>query len=154
MADSINNRFTYIFQCVCRVVSCADKWLRFFELVALRTGDSFLSSPTEQTTVPLSYHYYHCGTETTAHAQYPQSWPERSHCSVSVAHSTRFLDLGTSWKWMVSFTPRPLYPRGKSPRYPLDRRLGGPQSQSGRYEEVKIIPPTRTRTPTFWSSSP
>jgi hypothetical protein len=30
-----------------------------------------------------------------------------------------------------SFTPRPLYPRGKSPRYPLDRRLGGPQSRSG-----------------------
>jgi hypothetical protein len=26
---------------------------------------------------------------------------------------------------MVNFTPRPLYPRGKSPRYPLDRRLGG-----------------------------
>jgi hypothetical protein len=26
-----------------------------------------------------------------------------------------FLDLGTSWKWVVSFTPRPLYPRGKSP---------------------------------------
>jgi hypothetical protein len=28
---------------------------------------------------------------------------------------------------VVSFTPRPLYLRGKSPRYPLDRRLGGPQ---------------------------
>jgi hypothetical protein len=39
-----------------------------------------------------------------------------------------FLDLGTSWRWVVSFTPRPLYPRGKSPRYPLDRRLGGPES--------------------------
>jgi hypothetical protein len=24
-------------------------------------------------------------------------------------------DLGTSWRWVVSFTPRPLYPRGKSP---------------------------------------
>jgi hypothetical protein len=24
----------------------------------------------------------------------------------------------------VSFTPLPLYLRGKSPRYPLDRRLG------------------------------
>jgi hypothetical protein len=29
---------------------------------------------------------------------------------------------------MVSFTPRPLYPQGKSSWYPLDRRLGGPQS--------------------------
>jgi hypothetical protein len=33
---------------------------------------------------------------------------------------------------VVSFTPRPLYPQGKSPWYPLDRRLGGPQSRSGR----------------------
>jgi len=27
------------------------------------------------------------------------------------------LNLGTRWRWMVSFTLRPLYPRGKSPRY-------------------------------------
>jgi hypothetical protein len=26
-----------------------------------------------------------------------------------------FLDLGTSFRWVVSFTPRPLYPWGKSP---------------------------------------
>jgi hypothetical protein len=32
---------------------------------------------------------------------------------------------------VVSFTPRPFYPEGKSPWYPLDRRLGGPQSRSG-----------------------
>jgi hypothetical protein len=28
--------------------------------------------------------------------------------------------------------PRPLYPQEKNPWYPLDRRLGGPQSRSGR----------------------
>jgi hypothetical protein len=38
-----------------------------------------------------------------------------------------FLDLGTSWRWMVSFTSHPLYPWGKSFQYPLDRRLGGPR---------------------------
>jgi hypothetical protein len=38
-----------------------------------------------------------------------------------------FFDLGTRWRWVVSFTPRPLYPQGKSPWYPLDRRLGGPR---------------------------
>jgi hypothetical protein len=43
-----------------------------------------------------------------------------------------FLDLGTSWRWVVSFTPRQLYPRRRRPRYPLNRRLGGPQSRSGR----------------------
>jgi hypothetical protein len=57
-----------------------------------------------------------------------------------------FLDLDTSWRSVVSFTPRPLYPRGKSPRYPLDRRLGGPQSRSGRRGEEKILDPTGTRT--------
>jgi hypothetical protein len=49
---------------------------------------------------------------------------------------------------VVSFTPRPLYPRGKSPRYPLDRRLGGPQSRSARRGEEKILDPTGTRIPT------
>jgi len=34
-------------------------------------------------------------------------------------------------------------PRGKSPRYPLDRRLGGPQSRSGRGGEVKNPYPGR-----------
>jgi len=29
------------------------------------------------------------------------------------------------------FTPRPFYPQGKSPWYPLDKGLGGPQSLSG-----------------------
>jgi hypothetical protein len=28
--------------------------------------------------------------------------------------------------WVVSFTPRPLYPQGKSPWYSLDKMLGGP----------------------------
>jgi hypothetical protein len=48
---------------------------------------------------------------------------------------------------VVSFTPLPLYPGGESPRYPLDRWLGGPQSQSGRRGEKKIVDPTGTRTP-------
>jgi hypothetical protein len=42
-----------------------------------------------------------------------------------------FLDLGSSWRWVVSFTPLPLHSRGKFPLYPLDRRLSEPQSRSG-----------------------
>jgi hypothetical protein len=38
---------------------------------------------------------------------------------------------------VVSFTPRPLYPQKKSPWFPLDRGLGGPQSRSGRGGEEK-----------------
>jgi hypothetical protein len=47
-------------------------------------------------------------------------------------YRSTILDLGTRWKWMISFTPRPLYSQGKSPLYPLDRRLGGSQSRYGR----------------------
>jgi hypothetical protein len=34
-------------------------------------------------------------------------------------------DLGTKWRGVVSFTPQLLYPQGKNPWYPSDRRLGG-----------------------------
>jgi hypothetical protein len=43
----------------------------------------------------------------------------------------RILNIGTGWRWVVSFTPRPLYPQEKSPWYPLDRRLGGTQNRTG-----------------------
>jgi hypothetical protein len=49
----------------------------------------------------------------------------------------RILDLGTIWRRVLNFTIRPLYPQGKSPWYALDRRLGGPQSWSGRGGEEK-----------------
>jgi hypothetical protein len=43
---------------------------------------------------------------------------------------------------VVSFTALKFHPP-----YSLDRRLGGSQSRSGRYEEVKILDPTGIRTP-------
>jgi hypothetical protein len=45
------------------------------------------------------------------------------------------LDLGTGWRSVVNFTARPLYSLGNRLLYPLDRRLGGTQSRSGRYGE-------------------
>jgi hypothetical protein len=60
------------------------------------------------------------------------------------------LDLGTSWRWVVSFTPRPLYLRGNRPPYPLDRRFGGPQSRSGRFlEKRKFLNQPRLELWTF-----
>jgi hypothetical protein len=53
----------------------------------------------------------------------------------------RILDFGTRWRWVASFTPRPLYSQGKSPWYPLDRRLGGPQNRSERGGKEKIFQP-------------
>jgi hypothetical protein len=43
--------------------------------------------------------------------------------------------------------PGPLYPQGKSPWYPLDRRLSGSQSRSGRGGEEKnsqLLPGLKT----------
>jgi hypothetical protein len=55
------------------------------------------------------------------------------------------VDRGTSWRCVVIFTHRPLYPRGKMPRYPLSRRLRAWQSRSGRRGEEKILDRTETR---------
>jgi hypothetical protein len=43
----------------------------------------------------------------------------------------------------------PFYPCKKSPRYPLERRLGEAQSRSGRYGKVKIISTYRD-----WNADP
>jgi hypothetical protein len=53
----------------------------------------------------------------------------------------RIFYLGTRWRWVVSFTPRPLSPQGKSPWCPLDRRLSGFQRRSGRGGEEKNSQP-------------
>jgi hypothetical protein len=60
-------------------------------------------------------------------------------CWGSGGIAPRILELETIWRLVVSFTPQLLYPQGKSPWYPLDRRLGGPQSRSERGgEEIRI----------------
>jgi len=51
----------------------------------------------------------------------------------------RVLDLGTRWKWVVSFTTWE-----RAPCYPLVRMLGGPQRRSGRCGEEKEIPAPRS----------
>jgi hypothetical protein len=47
------------------------------------------------------------------------------------------LNLGTRWKWVVSFTPQPPYSVGNTGRYPFVRTLGGSNSRSGRGGEEK-----------------
>jgi hypothetical protein len=54
--------------------------------------------------------------------------------------------------WVISFTLRPLCPRGKRPRYHLDRRLGGPQRRSGRFGENSW--PYRDSNSDFWIVQP
>jgi hypothetical protein len=40
-----------------------------------------------------------------------------------------------------------LFTPGKEPRYPLERKLGGPQSRSGRCGAEKNLDPSGNRTP-------
>jgi len=47
--------------------------------------------------------------------------------------------------WVVNATPRPLYPPGKT-RYPLYRRLDGPQGRSGRVRNISPPPGFDPRT--------
>jgi hypothetical protein len=63
-------------------------------------------------------------------------------------YSSTILDFGTRWTWVVIFTLKPLYSRGKRPCYPLDRKLGGPQSRSGRCGiKKRSLVPAENRTP-------
>jgi len=51
---------------------------------------------------------------------------------------------------VVSFTHQLLWPQGKSPWYPLDRRLGGPQRWSGcSGEERDSQPPPKSKPGTL-----
>jgi hypothetical protein len=56
-----------------------------------------------------------------------------------------FLDHGTRRGWGVSVTPRPLFTPGKT-RYPLSRRLGGPQGRSGQVQKISAPPEFDPRT--------
>jgi hypothetical protein len=49
------------------------------------------------------------------------------------------LNHGTRCRWMVSFTFRSLYSRGKRSPLVLIRRLGGSQSRSGSLRKAKIL---------------
>jgi hypothetical protein len=53
-----------------------------------------------------------------------------------VEYSSTIPDLGTRWSGQV-YAPCHFIPKERTPCYPLDRRLGGPQSRSGRCGEEK-----------------
>jgi hypothetical protein len=69
-----------------------------------------------------------------------------AHIKVKQSRYTPWIRLGEEEYISYSFTTSTLdggharpsfYPRGKDPRCPLDRRLGGPQSRSGRRRQRK-----------------
>jgi hypothetical protein len=66
-------------------------------------------------------------------------------------YSSTIIDLGTRWMRINTFTPQPLYHRGKIPRCLLDRRLDRPQKLSGLCGEEKNLASSGIET---GSSSP
>jgi hypothetical protein len=73
-------------------------------------------------------------------------------CWGSGGIAPRILNLGTRWRWVVSFTPKPLYPQGKRPCYPLDRRLGVPVW--ARWWREKFLSSSGPRIPDHPACSP
>jgi hypothetical protein len=57
------------------------------------------------------------------------------------------LDLGIRWRWVVNFMPRPLYPQGKSPWCPLNRRWVDPRTLLDAVVKRKIPSPRRESNP-------
>jgi hypothetical protein len=78
-------------------------------------------------------------------SQFKPSYFSYVHFNVVLISAIRFCPQ-TRWSCIVSFTSRPLYARGNSARYPLDRRLGGFQSRSWHCGlEKNFLPPTGNR---------
>jgi hypothetical protein len=51
----------------------------------------------------------------------------------------RIRNIGIRRKWVVRFTSRPLYPQGKIPHYPLNKRQGGSLGQSVSFGENILL---------------
>jgi hypothetical protein len=51
----------------------------------------------------------------------------------------RILDLGTRWRLVVSFTPRPLCPRGKELLPLSNKGLDGPKRPSESFGEKNLL---------------
>jgi hypothetical protein len=59
----------------------------------------------------------------------------------------RILDLGTRWRWVVSFTPRPLYPRERAPGAHWIGGWVGPKAVLDAEVKRKIPSPRRESKP-------
>jgi hypothetical protein len=87
-------------------------------------------------------------------------WAPRYNDMREWRYSSTILNLGTRWRWVVSFKPLQLYPQGNRRRYPLNRTVDEPQSRSGRCGEEKIScsfretnPGRPTRSPSLYRLS-
>jgi hypothetical protein len=59
-------------------------------------------------------------------------------CRENGCIASLILNLGSRWRWVVSFMPQPLYPYGKNSRYPLHGIWVGPRASLDIFEKGKI----------------
>jgi hypothetical protein len=69
-------------------------------------------------------------------AVYGTPWPIPPPQTVTV----RIPDIDTRWRWVMSFTFRPLYCQGNRPWYPLDRGLVDPRASMDGIVTNKSLP--------------
>jgi hypothetical protein len=63
-------------------------------------------------------------------------------------------NIDTAFEWVVSFVPWPPFSQEMRHRYPLNRKLGGHQSSSGRFREEKsMLPLPKFEKPFFSCAS-
>jgi hypothetical protein len=110
---------------------------------------------TEETAAPLS----HC------YNSHFKGVRENCPCDLLIKHYTEcvwgsgridphFLDLGTCWRWVVSFTPVPLYPGESAPGTHWIRGWVGPRTGLDDVEKRKFLTLPGLGTPTPRSLSP
>jgi hypothetical protein len=102
-------------------------------VVPSASGERYLSLKWKSEPPVNVNNYYHCYSTNNKRNRMSDTnvnvklWKHEGEWSCSFS----ILYLGTRWRWLVSFTPRPLYTWGNLLRYPLNMRLCGPQSRSG-----------------------
>ena len=65
---------------------------------------------------------------------------------VEVRTALRILKLDFRRRLSASFTPQPTYPQRYNPQYPLNRRLGRPQSRLWKFWGDEVLAPAGNRT--------
>jgi hypothetical protein len=124
-------RVTNISPAPTQILTTCD-WLHFGLSITLYQG-----LPTDVTLhiSPLIYVYF-----TAVNVYYCKTRFSAGHKSIwrSTGSAPLILKLGTCWRWVVSVTPRPLYPQAKSPSG-TEQGLGGPQSRSGSFREKHLL---------------
>jgi len=85
--------------------------------------------------------------------------PHHEDVQWNVGITSRILNVGIRWRWVVSFTPRPLYPAGRTPGTHRIQGWVGPSAGLDAVAKRKIPCPSREKnrptrcTVTIWRYS-